>query len=110
MQITCGSAARLHFAPRASKEIIGPPTEQECVCTLVELLDELPALAVGQGPRSPASFESAAAVLIPRAISLHHPIEGHLRVGYQFHGSSFLSYLRFRDHYITVFALFPHPA
>jgi hypothetical protein len=31
-------------------------------------------------------------------------------IGYQFHGSSFLSYLGFGDHYITEIVLFPHPA
>src|SRR5262249_38170200 len=55
------------------------------VGALVHLVDESHGLAVEQRPGPSASLESAAAVLIRPAVSLHHSIDGDLRDGRQFH-------------------------
>src|SRR5262249_30298760 len=73
------------LAPVAGEELVGPPAEQERVGALVHLVDERHGLAVEQRPGPPASLESAAAVLIRPAVSLHHSIDGNLRGGSQFH-------------------------
>jgi hypothetical protein len=80
-----GAAARIHHAPVAGEKIASPPAEQERAGALVQLVDERHGLAVEQRPGPSASLESAAAVLIPRAVSLHHSIDGDLRGGRQFH-------------------------
>src|SRR5436190_23367877 len=52
---------------------------------LIRLVDERHGLAVEQRSGPSAALESAAAVLIPPAVSLHHSIDGDLRGGRQFH-------------------------
>jgi predicted RNA-binding Zn ribbon-like protein len=56
--------------------VMGPPAEQERVGALVDLVDERHGLVV-EVPHGPsAALESAAAVLVPRAVPLHHSIDG----------------------------------
>src|SRR6266536_560542 len=55
------------------------------VGALVRLVDERHGLAVEQRPGPSAALESAALVLMLRAVSLHHSVDGDLRGGRQFH-------------------------
>src|SRR5437868_3326137 len=71
--------------PVAGEELVGPPAEQERVGALVDLVNERHGLAVEQRPGPTASLEPTAAVLVRPAVSLHHPIDGDLRDGREFH-------------------------
>ncbi len=76
-------------APVVGEEFIGPPTEQKRIAALVELADERQSLVVEERPCPSAASEmeqSAAAILIRPTISLHHSVNGDLRVGRQLHG------------------------
>src|SRR5918992_3844437 len=75
-------------SPGAGEDLVGPPPEQERVGALEDLVDERRGLVVlveqRQGPS--AARESATAVLIRPAESLHHAVDGDVRDGRQFHG------------------------
>src|SRR2546425_5253724 len=72
---TCSSPAGLAFS--------SPMAEQEGVGALVDLVDEHRGLVVEQRRGPSAALESAPAVLIPRAESPHHSIDGGVRDGRQ---------------------------
>src|SRR5439155_25104223 len=68
----------------------GPPAEQERVGALEDLVDERGGLVGEQRQGPSAALESAPAVLIRPAESLHHSVDGDVRDGRQFHGRSSL--------------------
>src|SRR5712691_3565907 len=76
-------------SPGAGEDLGGPPAEQERVGALVDLVHDRPGFVVEVGPS--AALEYAALVLLRPAGPLHHSVNGDLRGGRQFHGSSFLS-------------------
>src|SRR5229473_1579398 len=79
------AAARIHHSPVAGEDVVGPPAKQECVGALVDLIYERPRLVV-EVPHGPSvALESSYALLLRRAVSLHHPIDGDLRGSRQFH-------------------------
>src|SRR5438876_1731313 len=77
-------------SPGAGEDLVGPPAKQERVGALVHLTEERVGL-VDEKRRGPsAPLESAPAVLVRPAESLHHSIDGDVRDGRQFHGRSSL--------------------
>src|SRR5216684_6792025 len=72
-------------SPGAGKDLVGPPAEQERVGALVDLVEERRGLVVEQRRGPAAALESAPAVLVRPAESLHHSVEGDVRDGRQFH-------------------------
>src|SRR5215216_1250848 len=73
--------------PVAGEELVGSPAEQERVGALVGLGDERPGLVVARPQGPSAALEPAPSVLIRcPAVSLHHAIDGDLRLGRQLHG------------------------
>ena len=84
-------AAPMHRAPVRGEEVVGPPAEQERVGALVGAGDERQGLVVARAPGPSAALEPVPAVLVRRAaVSLHHAINGDLRLGRQLHGRGFL--------------------
>src|SRR4029453_18315863 len=73
-------------SPGAGKDLVGPPTEQEGVGALEDLVEKRRGLVVEERYGPSAALESAPAVLIRPAESLHHSIDGDVRDGRQFHG------------------------
>src|SRR5205807_1975316 len=84
-------------SPGAGEDLVGPPAEQERVGALEDLVHDRPGFVVEVGPS--AALEYAALVLVRPAGPLHHSVNGDLRGGRQFHGSSFLSSPGFGGHY-----------
>src|SRR5439155_12398858 len=76
--------------PGPGEDLAGPPAEQERVGALVDLVKRRRGLVVQQRPDPSAALESAAAVLVRPAESLHHSVDGDHRDGRQFHGRSSL--------------------
>src|SRR6266568_73826 len=83
-------------SPGAGEDLVGQPAEQERVGALVDLVHDRPGFVVEVGPS--AALEYAALVLFRPAGPLHHSVNGDLRGGRQFHGSSFLSCPGFGGH------------
>src|SRR5207245_10130604 len=91
-QIYPCTCAPFHRAPGAGEDLVGPPPELERVGALVDLVERRRGLVVEQRRDPSAALESAAAVLVRPAESLHHSVDGDHRACRQFHGrSSFLA-------------------
>ena len=65
--------------PGAREDLVGPPTEQEGVGALVDLVEERLGLVVEQRQGLSAPLEPAAAVLLRPAESLHYSVDGDVR-------------------------------
>ena len=72
-------------SPGAGKDLVGPPAEQEGVGALVDVAEESLGLVVEQRQSPSTALESAAAVLIRAAESLHHSVHGDVGDGGQLH-------------------------
>src|SRR5919197_512297 len=79
-------AVQMGLSPGSGQDLVGPPAEQERVGALIDLVEVRHGLVV-EGPRDPsAALGPAAAVLVRRAESLHHSVDGDDRHGCQLQG------------------------
>src|SRR5215216_3456800 len=80
------NAARIcPCSPGAGKDLVGPPAEQERVGALVDLVQKRHGLVVERMGDPSAALESAPAVLVRPAESLHHAVDGDHRGGRELH-------------------------
>jgi hypothetical protein len=82
--------AAFHHAPVPGKDLVRPPAEQEGVGALEDLVHQRRGLVVEERQGPSAALESAPAVLIRPAESLHHAADRDVRDGRQFHGRNSL--------------------
>src|SRR5215218_5661807 len=79
-------AARIRpGSPGAGEDPVGPPAEQERIGSLIDLVQKRAALVVEQRRDPAAALESAPAVLLRPAQSLHHAVDGDHRDGRELH-------------------------
>src|SRR5438876_1863249 len=94
-------------SPGAGEDLVGPPAEQERVGALEDPVEERIGLVDEQRRGPSAALESAPAVLVRPADSLHNSIDGNVRDGRQFHGfvlSLVVASLPFFDRFGLVYA------
>src|SRR5258708_24564322 len=78
-------------SPGAGEDLVGQPAEQAPVGPLVDLVHPRSAFVVEVGPSAALEYAALRPACDWPAGSLHHSVNGDLRGGRQFHGSSFLS-------------------